>query len=338
MKLIDVHDLRELISCIGIGRLNREVLSAMEHDFARWHEFSLSPRHVTYCQDGVIELMPCSDNEQYSFKYVNGHPKNTAAGKLSVVAVGLLADMVDGYPKLLCEMTLLTAIRTAAMGALGAKYLARDNSTDLAVIGTGAQSEFLALAMMEVRTIKRIHYHDIDTKAMAKFEHNMQGLGAELIPYDSVEQAIKDADIITTATAARCQAQLFGYGHLKPGAHIHAVGGDSEGKTELNPDILSNCKLVVEFLEQTKDEGEIQNALVDVVHGEIWEIITGNKPGRENAREITLFDAVGFALEDYSILKLVYRLAHEYNIGQEISILPALEDPKDLFSLLKDKK
>jgi len=335
MKLIDVHDLRELISCVGISRFNREVLSAMEQDFARWQEFSMSPRHVTYCPDGVIELMPCSDSNLYSFKYVNGHPKNTAERKLSVVAMGLLADMADGYPKLLCEMTLLTAIRTAAMGALGAKYLARENSTDLAMVGTGAQSEFLALAMMEVRPIKHIHYHDIDIKAMAKFEHNMQGLGVELIPYASIEQAISEADIITTATAARRQAQLFGYSQLKSGVHIHAVGGDSEGKTELNPDILSNCKLVVEYLEQTKAEGEIQNASVEVVYGEIWEIITGNKPGRENGHEITLFDAVGFALEDYSILKLVYRLAHEFNIGQEISMLPSLVDPKDLFSLLK---
>ena len=335
MKLIDVHDLRELISCIGISRLNREVLSAMEQDFARWQEFSMSPRHVTYCPDGVIELMPCNDSDQYSFKYVNGHPKNTADGKLSVVALGLLADMADGYPKLLSEMTLLTAIRTAAVGALGAKYLARENPTDLAVIGTGAQSEFLALAMMEVRPIKRVHYHDIDTKAMAKFERNMQGLGVQLIPYSSIEQAIAEADIITTATAARCQAQLFDHAQLKPGVHIHAVGGDSEGKTELNPDILYNCKLVVEYLEQTKAEGEIQNASVEVVYGEIWEIITGRKPGRENDHEITLFDAVGFALEDYSILKLIYRLAHEFNIGQEVSMLPSLKNPKDLFSLLR---
>jgi ornithine cyclodeaminase len=335
MKLIDVHDLRELIGRIGISRFNREVLAALEQDFRRWQEFSLSPRHVTYCPDGVIELMPCNDAAEYSFKYVNGHPKNTAEGKLSVVALGVLADMDDGYPKLLCEMTLLTAIRTAAVGALGAKYLARDNSTDLALIGTGAQSEFLALAMLEVRPIERIHYHDIDIGAMAKFERNMHGLGPELIPCSSIEQAIADADIITTATAARRRARLFGLSQLKAGAHIHAVGGDSEGKTELDPDILSNCKLVVEYLEQTRDEGEIQNASVDMVHGELWEIISGNKAARENDSEITLFDAVGFALEDYSILKLVCRLARELDMGKEVSILPALDDPKDLFSLLR---
>lgn len=335
MKLIDIHDLRDLIGCIGLTRFNREVLSAMEHDFRRWREFSMSPRHVTHCPNGVIELMPCSDSTLYSFKYVNGHPANTAEGKLSVVALGLLADMIDGYPKLLCEMTLLTAIRTAAMAALGAKYLAREDSSNLAIIGTGAQSEFLASALMDVRPVQHIHFFDRDEGAMKKFHGNMQDLGVELIPCSSIEQAIADADLITTATAARCQAKLFSYDQLKPGVHIHALGGDSEGKTELNPDILSRCKLVVEYLEQARLEGEIQNTSEDVVYAEIWEIIAGNKPGRENDQEITLFDAVGFALEDFSILRLVYRLAHELNIGQEVSMLPSLDNPKDLFSLLR---
>lgn len=334
MKMIDLHDLGELIGRIGIRRFNRELLTALEQDFSRWQQFSLSPRHVTYCPDGVIELMPCSDQTLYSFKYVNGHPNNTAVNKLSVVALGLLANIADGYPKLLCEMTLLTAIRTAAMAALGVKYLAREDATELAMIGCGAQSEFMVLAVMDVRPLERIRYFDIDPGAMEKFERNMEVYGVDLIPCDSIERAIASADIIITATAARRQAWLFGYGQLKPSVHIHAAGGDSEGKTELNPDILSRCKLVVEYLEQTRGEGEIQNAPADVEVVELWEIITGSKPGRESDQEITLFDAVGFALEDYSILRLVYRLADEFNIGQEVDLLPSLADPKDLFSLI----
>ncbi len=334
MKLIDINDLRKLIVHVGMENFQRKILLTMEKDFRRWQEFSMSPRHVTYCPDGVIELMPCSDADQYSFKYVNGHPKNTAEGKLSVVALGLLADLADGYPKLLCEMTLLTAIRTAAVAALGAKYLAREDSSHLAVIGTGAQSEFLASALMEVRPIQCISFFDVDAKAMTKFARNLQHLDIELIPCNGVFETIENADLITTATAARSQVQLFSHDQIKPGTHIHAMGGDSEGKTELDPNILSKCKLVVEYLEQTRSEGEIQNANHAVVYAEIWEIIANHKPGRENEHEITLFDAVGFALEDFSSLRLVYELAQEFNIGQELSMLPSLDDPKDLFSLL----
>ena len=147
------------------------------------------------------------------------------------------------------------------------------------------------------------------------------------------------ADIIITATAAPGKQKVVDYSWLHPGQHISAIGGDSPGKTELDIDILKNAKVVVEYFEQTKDEGEIQNLgekARDFVYAELWEIIKGNKQGRVNDEEVTLFESVGFALEDYSTLRLVYNLAKKYKMGKEINLIPdQMEDCKNLFGLLQ---
>ena len=112
--------------------------------------------------DGVIELMPTSDGAIYGFKYVNGHPKNTREGRQTVTAFGVLADVGTGYPVLLTEMTILTALRTAATSALAAKYLAPAGARSMAIIGNGAQSEFQALAFKALLGVDRLRLYDID--------------------------------------------------------------------------------------------------------------------------------------------------------------------------------
>ncbi len=333
MRLITISHLRQIIRHTGMDEFLRQNLSSLEAAFGRWQEFRKSPRHATHYPHGVIELMPCADDDYYSFKYVNGHPKNTAEGRLSIVALGMLADVQNGYPLMLSEMTLLTAIRTAATTALGAKYLARPDSRHLAMIGTGAQAEFQLLATRQVLPIERVSYFDTDPRAMQKFARNMAGY-ASLIPCRSIDEAIADADMILTATAARLHNRLLGPGMIRPGSHIHAMGGDCPGKTELDPALLKQCKIVVEYLPQSLAEGEIQLSQETPIHAELWELVNGSKPGRQGALELTLFDSVGFALEDYAVLRLVYQLACDLDIGDEVELTPSPADPKDLYSTL----
>ena len=337
MKLIDIDTLAKMISRTGLERFNVQLFECLESDFSQWENFRKSPRHVTTYPHGVIELMPCANDEFYSFKYVNGHPANTGEGKLCVVAMGLLTEVQHGYPLMVCEMTLLTALRTAAVAALGAKYLARKNSRHLAIIGTGAQAEFQVHAMRAQLPIQQLSYFDVDSSAMDKFAHNMTSLDVELLPCHSVAEAISAADVIVTATAARQQVALFDFDQLKPGVHIHAMGGDCSGKTEFSLEFLQQCKVVVEYIPQTKHEGEIQQGDESLVYAELWQLITGKKGGRLNDQELTFFDSVGFALEDFSTLKLVYQLAKQMNLGDEVNLIPQLDDPKNLFSLLNIK-
>jgi len=333
MRLITIDHVKEIVHHLGIESFMVQVIKALEDDFSRWPEFNKSPRHATHYPQGVMELMPCSDAQYYTYKFVNGHPGNTPNGRLCVTALGMLAEVENGYPLLLSEMTLLTAIRTAATTALAAKYLARPDSQHLAIIGTGAQSEFQFLATQAVLPISTVSYYDPDTLAMKKFHHHLH-FKAELRPCESINQAIKDADMIITATAKKSQNCLFGKDTIKSGTHISAIGGDCPGKTELPIEVLKACKIIVEYLPQSLLEGEIQNAPNERIHAELWQLVNGEKVGRTNDKEITLFDSVGFALEDFSILRLVYQLTEQLNIGQEVSMIPSPSNPKDLYGVL----
>ncbi len=335
MKLIDITDLRAIIRTLGVPVFNRRVLDSLENHFTRWNEFQKTPRHASHFDNGVIELMPVSDKRYYSFKYVNGHPLNTRSGKLSIVAFGVFADADSGYPLLISEMTLLTAFRTAGTAALAAKYLARPDSKVLAMIGTGAQAEFQFNALSDIFPLRSVRFYDIDRKAMNRFGDYLR-LNSDIRQRKclSAREAVADADIIVTATGDRCRARLFGRECVRPGVHINALGGDCPGKTEIDPELVRQCKLVVEFQDQTRVEGEMQNLENPVVYAELWELVSGRKRGRESEHEITLFDSVGFALEDFAILRLIYDLAGELGLGSEIDLIPEPEDPKNLFGVL----
>lgn len=338
MRLLEVPDIVSLIHSIGLKPFYLQLINQLNDDFRRWDSFQKSPRFASYYDNGVIELMPCSDEQLYSFKYVNGHPDNTRQGKLSVAAIGLLADVNTGYPMLVSEMTLLTAIRTAAVAALGAKHLARPDSTILAIIGTGAQSEFQAMAMTTIFDLQEIRIFDIDKEAMNKFSNNLKQEMSCIVQCQSINEAVKYADIIITATAAKNSVCLFTENDIKPGTHIHAMGGDCPGKTELGKDLLSMSKVVVEFHEQSLVEGEIQQLEHGEFYAELWQIICKHKAGRSDPDEITILDSVGFALEDFSTLKLINKLAEESGAGKSVQLVPDLLDPKNLYGLIKQEK
>ncbi|SFE34953.1 ornithine cyclodeaminase [Nitrosomonas sp. Nm166] len=334
MKIVSVNDIQKLIKVLSLETFFDKLIAALERDFSRWDAFQKSVRQATYYPQGAIELMPCADDHFYAFKYVSAHPGNTAQGKLSVIGIGQLSDTATGYPLLLSEMTLLTAFRTAATGALAAKYLAREDAQSLTIIGTGAQAEFQVMGFNRLFPLRKIRYFDTDAAAMVKFSRNMAPYAFELIPCANIREAVHNTDIVITATAANTQQRLFELQDIAPGTHIHAMGGDRPGKTELGRELLEAAKVVVEFIPQALKEGEVQQCDASRIYAELWELVTKRKQGRENPAEITLFDSVGFALEDFSTLRLVYELALEHQLGSEIAMLPEPEDAKDLFSLV----
>jgi ornithine cyclodeaminase len=334
MLLVTMDDLRDLIHQVGLKTFFGLLIDELRNDMGCWDSFKKSPRHVTHYQHGVMELMPSATDEYYAYKFVNGHPGNPSQGRFTVVATGMLADVATGYPLMISEMTLLTALRTAATSALASTYLSRSDASTMAIIGTGAQSEFQVLAHHFCSAIDTVRYFDTDDRAMDKFAGHLSAYPLHLQRCQSVEEAVEHVDLVTTATAAKCEADILTRSLLQPGVHINAIGGDCFNKTELNPALLEDCKIVVEYLPQTQQEGEIQH-LDGLIHAELWEIVQSKKPGRESDQEITLFDSVGFALEDYSVLKLVYRLMQQYQLGGQVALVPeAKVDPKNLFSLM----
>ena len=305
MLLVSVENMWRLSHHVGIEQILCDLSDCIEDDFRRWELFDKTPRVASHSDVGVIELMPTSDGEAYGFKYVNGHPKNTSEGLQTVTAFGLLADVYTGYPVLLTEMTILTALRTAATSAMAAKYLAPKGADTMAMIGNGAQSEFQSLAMKAICGITTVRLFDKDPAATAKCAANLADTGLTVVICTSPEQAIEGAQILTTCTADKQCATILSDNMVGAGVHINAIGGDCPGKTELAAGILSRSDVFVEFPPQTRIEGEIQQMPEDFAVTELWQVITGTKPGRSHDRQITLFDSVGFAIEDFSALRYI---------------------------------
>ena len=334
VPFVSVANMMRLVHRIGLETMLTELTDEIEADFRRWPDFDKTPRVASHSEVGVIELMPTSDGRTYGFKYVNGHPKNTREGLQTVTAFGVLADVDTGYPLLVSEMTLLTALRTAASSALAARHLAPRGARVMAMIGNGAQSEFQALALHAVNGINEVRLWDIDPAATAKCRANLAGTGLRVLPCSTPEEAIEGAQIITTCTADKQLATILTDNMVGAGVHINAIGGDCPGKTELAPGILHRADIFVEYPPQTRIEGEIQQLAPDHPVTELWQVITGAAPGRVSDAQVTLFDGVGFAVEDFSALRYVLRRLQGTQLFEELDMIADPDDPRDLFGML----
>ncbi len=335
VPFVSVANMMALIHAIGLERMLVELADSIEADFKRWDLFDKTARVAAHSPDGVIELMPTSDGMQYAFKYVNGHPKNTRAGLQTVQAFGLLADVDTGYPVLLSEMTVLTALRTAATSAMVATYLAPKDAHVMAMIGNGAQSEFQCLAFKAICGVKTVRLYDIDANATAKAARNLEGSGLQVVTCASPEAAVEGAQIITTCTADKQLATILTDNMVGAGVHVNAIGGDCPGKTELHRDILLRSDIFVEYPPQTRVEGEIQQLADDHPVIEMFRVIRGEAPARVDARQITLFDSVGFATEDFSALRYVHAALDRHAMYDRLDMLADPDDPRDLFGMVQ---
>lgn len=327
-----------LVARTGVIECLRGMTEAMEAAFLRWPQFDKSARTAAHSRDGVIELMPIADARDYAFKYVNGHPVNTRRGLPTVMAFGALADMATGMPVFLSELTLTTALRTAAVSLMAARRLARPDSRVMALVGNGSQAEFQALAFAALGTVRELRLYDVDPAATAKLLANLrpwaEPLGLRMQPCASTAEAVRGADIVTTVTADKLHATILADAMVAPGMHLNAVGGDCPGKTELAPGILARASVFVEFEPQSRIEGEIQQMPAGFPVTEFWRVLAGDAPGRRGAEEITVFDSVGFALEDYAALRYMHGLAQRAGALEPLALIPAQDDPKDLFGAL----
>ncbi|AVO41661.1 ornithine cyclodeaminase [Simplicispira suum] len=331
-RLIDLPALSQLVQAMGPAALIGQFAQAIEADFLRWPEFDKSARSACHSERGVIELMPVAGATHYAFKYVNGHPDNPARGLPTVMAFGVLAEVETGYPLLLSELTLTTALRTAATSAMAARALARRNGRCMALIGNGAQSEFQALAFHALLGIDEVRAFDVDAAATDKLQRNLADWpGLTVVRAASVQDAVRGADVVTTITADKARATILTPDMIEPGMHLNAVGGDCPGKTELHPDVLRAARIFVEYEPQTRIEGDIQQLAPDHPVTELWRVLAREAPGRTSEQEVTVFDSVGFALEDYAALRVLHRLAQERGIGRDVQLVPSDGDPKNLF-------
>jgi ornithine cyclodeaminase len=247
----------------------------------------------------------------------------------------VLADVATGAPILLSELTLTTALRTAAMSALAARVLARPGAHVMALIGNGAQSEFQALAFHHLLGVDEVRLFDVDPAATAKLMRHLAAVpGLRVTACGSVADAVRGAHIVTTVTADKARATILTPELIEPGMHLNAVGGDCPGKTELHAQILEGAQVFVEYEPQSRVEGEIQQMPAEFAVTEFWRVLTRQAAGRRDAAAVTVFDSVGFALEDFAALRWLRDSARELGLGEPIDLIPQQADPKDLFGEL----
>ena len=330
-EFVGVQNMTRWVAARGIPAIVSGLADYIADDFRRWQSFDKTERIASHTPFGVIELMPISDPELYAFKYVNGHPFNPVRGFQTVTAFGALADVHNGYPVFVAEMTILTALRTAATSAAVARVLARPDSRTMALIGAGSQSEFQAIAFHAVLGIDTVRVWDTDPTAIEKFVRNIEPLGLRVEVAHSASDAARGADIITTCTADKQNAIVLRDEDVAPGVHLNAIGGDCPGKTELDPRTLDRARVFVEYEPQTRIEGELQSKAPDFAVTEIWQVLAGRAPGRRDSADITVFDSVGFAIEDFSALRYLRDDVAATPFITAIDLVAEPADPKDLF-------
>lgn len=261
--------------------------------------------------------------DSLAIKISPGFFDNPSLGLPSVNGLMVLFSTRTGMVEaLLLDNGFLTDIRTAAAGAVAAKYLSREGSTHAAIIGAGVQAKMQLEALTLVRDIKSasIWARDFD-KATKAAEQMKNKLGIDVVPCRTVFEATRDADIIVTATPS--SRPLLTLDDLKKGQHITAMGADAEHKNELSPEIFVDDRVnyFCDRLSQAQTLGELHHAIEHELINpseqfpELGQVITQQKAARQTHREITICDLTGTGIQDTAIATLTYQLCLQQKIG-----------------------
>ncbi|MDO8578803.1 MAG: ornithine cyclodeaminase family protein [Dehalococcoidales bacterium] len=267
---------------------------------------SMPPKAYLSVEKGDFRAMPAALPGAAGLKWVSVHPDNPAHGLPTVMAVLIYNDPQTGFPLAIMDATEITAYRTGATAAIAAKYLAREDSQTLGIIGAGRQAYTQLEAHAELFDLKTIKIYDLSPEAARKLISSFPRL--PLIEASLQETA--GCDIVCALAPTR--EPFIKREWIVPGAHINAVGADAKGKEELDPAILKNAVVVVDDVRQASSAGEINVPVakgiysVNEIYGNLAEIISGKKPGRKDRQAITVFDSTGLAIEDVAVAKLLY--------------------------------
>ncbi len=258
-------------------------------------------------------------------KVASSFAKNSEKNLPSVLATILVFDSNTGEIKALMDGIHITAVRTAAVGAVAAKYLSKENSKTAGIIGSGVQAKLQLKALLEVRSIKKAKVYSINKIQLQEYKKELNGFkGIQIELVSSPKEACENSDIIISCTPSLqpiIKAEWISFG-----THINAIGSDNPKKQELFCEVLKKAdKVVADRLEQCRNAGEIHHALKEKIVSEqkiieLGDIILNKKNGRENPEEITVFDSTGIAVQDISVSALVLSKAEQKNLGKIIEV------------------
>ncbi|MBI4285494.1 MAG: alanine dehydrogenase [Chloroflexi bacterium] len=301
----------------------KATIEVVEQAFRDWAlgRASMPVKAYLILERGDFRAMPAALPGAVGVKWVNVHPQNPSRGLPTVMATMIYNDPQTGYPLAIMDATDITAYRTGAAAAIASKYLARKDSVTLGIVGAGRQAQTQLLAHAALFDFRLVKVYDIVAEAVQRF---VQSFPRYRIQASSLEDTVA-SDIVCTVTPAR--APIVKKEWVRPGTHINAIGADAEGKEELEPDVLKGARVVVDDLRQASLAGEINVPVsqglfrVDEVYASLGDIVIGRKPGRHDAKAVTIFDSTGLAIEDVAVARLVYEQAKQRGDYLEVDLV-----------------
>jgi len=311
----------------------REAITAIERVFLEFHEGkAVSPKRLIIDvaeHKGLMYYMPSylSESESLAIKIVAQYDENLKYGLPTILASILLSDPQNGKPLAMMEGAYLTALRTGAASGVATKYLARRDSKVVGVIGTGVQARTQIWAMTEVlRNIAKVKAYDVSPGRVEGFAKDIsQKLGLDVETVETSKQCVENSDLIVVASTSR--VPVLDGNWLTKGTHVNSIGVSGPEGRELDDTTVKKAKIVVDTKEGVLAEtGDliipIKRGIIsqENIYAELHEIVGGKKPGRTSDDEVTCWKAVGIAIEDAAVAKLVYDKAKKEGIGKEVEI------------------
>jgi ornithine cyclodeaminase len=245
-------------------------------------------------------------------------PANHARGMPNHGSTTLLLDAETGLPRALISAGYLNGLRTAAANAIAVESLARADAKTLGVLGAGHQAEFEVRAVAARRPLESIKIWSRTASSARELCGRLSDLECTVVPVASAREAVDEMGIITTVTPSR--TALLSSAWVAPGTHISAMGADAPGKQELDPELMRQALALADLPQQSQRVGEFQHALAQGILDPanviaLGDVLLGRHPGRENPKQITVFDSSGVAPQDLHVAAAVLELALERGLA-----------------------
>jgi ornithine cyclodeaminase len=319
--VLDSRQVKQLLPVVVCIELMADALAALARDeiFQPLRTIIRPPQ-----ARGLLGLMSAyrtGEQGAFGLKAITVFPENPAHGKDAHQGAVMLFSADTGELLALMNASAITAIRTAAVSGVATDLLARENASDLAIIGAGVQARTHLKAIAEVRSIGHCRVASRNIEHARRFADEMSGSVAFPIePVETVDRAVNGADVIATVTNAK--EPVVRRDWISPGVHLNVVGSSTPNAREVDTATIASAALFVDRRESTLNEaGDYLSAMregaigPEHIRAELGEVLTGQKPGRTSREEITLFKSLGLAVEDLAAANYLYRKAKELNAG-----------------------
>ena len=341
--ILSGNDVNQILETYGLNRLMDTLIERTTNSIKSYNpqktEIPIRSGFNYEINDpGLVEWMPVhKKGNEVVIKVVGYHPRNPQKFDLPTILSSISSyDTTTGHLKGLVDGVLLTALRTGAASAVASKFLAKEDSSTLGLIGCGAQSVTQLHALSRLFDIKKVMLFDVDNNAMKSFSNRIAMLQLDIeIVFSSIEDILSKSDIVCTETSIDVgTGPLFNNLNTNNHIHINAIGSDFPGKVELPLNLLQQSLVCPDFLEQAKIEGECQQLKDSEIGPDLSRLVKNAETYAYAKNQKTVFDSTGWALEDQIVMDLFLDLAKEFEIGSEIAIENISEDAKNPYNFM----